>query len=309
MRTCYLHLGMPKTGSSSIQAAFDGYDRDGLTYAKLQHKNHGLDLAVTFSKAPHMLREFRWQEVHSDEVDVRVRRMRNRVEEACAGSNSVIFSGEAVNDKLKPDEFAGLVEKMRSCFDKVVAIAYVRPLASLVSSDIQQRIRLGHARFKLPPPNYRQRLQPVIDSIGRENTILVRFDRADLVGGDIVTDFSHRLGLKEAPKSDVTANESLSAEAIGALYAFNRFTGPLLSLKMRTNMRQKMELALKGIGDTKFGLAPELIEKHLEEHREDVAWIEDVCGFDLKGRITPVPQPIRNQQQLLELAAKFGMQH
>lgn len=28
MRTCYLHLGMPKTGSTSIQESFFGYEDD-----------------------------------------------------------------------------------------------------------------------------------------------------------------------------------------------------------------------------------------------------------------------------------------
>ncbi len=306
MRTCYLHLGMPKTGSSSIQAAFHGFQTPTLAYAALREKNHGLPLAAAFATDPATVREFRWRETPPEEIAETVARMKAQIDAACRTRKSVIFSGEAVIDQLKPAEFARLVATMRQHFDRVVAIAYVRPLAALAASQMQQRIRMGLGKFQLPPPDYRRRFEPVIDSIGRDDCILVRFDRADLHGSDIVTDFAHRLGLDRAPKSDVVTNESLSSEALGALYAFNRFTGPLLRSRDRTRMRREMELALRDVGTTKFGLDPALVREHVAKYAEDIAWIEQVCGFELSGEVKPVPHPIRTGRQLLDLAARFA---
>lgn len=305
MRTCYLHLGMPKTGSSSIQDAFYGFSDSKTIYAPLKEKNHGLPLAAAFSHTPANVREFRWRETPPDEIDAIVARMKNQIEKACSGSKSVIFSAEAVIDQLNASEFAGLVQKMRAHFDRVVAIAYVRPLASLASSQMQQRIRMGLREFKLPAPNYRKRFKPVLNVIPREDCIFVRFDRADLFGGDIVEDFAHRLGLEKAPKSDTVTNESLSAEALGALFAFNRFCGPSLRLKDRTKMRRQLERNLMQSGTTKFGLSQEMVLAHLEKYRADIAWIEDICGFDVTGSAREVAKPIANAKQLLQIAAHF----
>lgn len=303
MRTCYLHLGMPKTGSSSIQEAFYGYSDPTLMYAKLKEKNHGFPLAAAFSDNPQNLREFRWRETPPIKIKARVARMKNQIEEACSGTKSVIFSAEAVIDQLNPSEFSGLVQKMKTHFDRVVAIAYVRPLGSLASSQMQQRIRMGLREFKLPAPNYRKRFEPVLNVVPKEDCIFVRFDREDLIGGDIVEDFAHRMSLESAPKSDTVTNESLSAEALGALYAFNRFCAPALRLRYRTKMRRELERSLLQVGSTKFGLSQDIVSAHVEKHRADIDWIEDVCGFNVTGSARPVPEPIKNAKQLLEIAA------
>ena len=56
MRTCYLHVGMPKTGSTSIQIAFRSYDDGSLAYAKMRAMNHSGSVAMTFASRPDLVK-------------------------------------------------------------------------------------------------------------------------------------------------------------------------------------------------------------------------------------------------------------
>lgn len=307
MQTCYLHLGMPKTGSSAIQQAFFGYEDERLAYAKLKIPNHGLALSAMFSDNPADIPNFKDRESAEEMVSKKVARMRQNLENAMETEKDIIFSGEGIIDRLGPDEMGNLINTLKGRFDRVVAIAYIRPLASLVSSQFQQRAKTGSIKafrgFNLPGSGYRKRFEKVLQHAGAENTVFIRFDREDLIGGDIVADFSHRVGVTTPPATGKVANESLSAEAVGALYAFNKYTAPWLRPKMATLMRRQMTEALRGVGSTKFGLGPALIEAHLEKHKDDVAWMEEVCGFDVKGEVKPVPHPIETEEQLLGMAS------
>ncbi|WP_220475170.1 hypothetical protein [Paracoccus sp. JM45] len=296
---------MPKTGSTSIQEAFFRYDKNGLSYAKLNEKNHGLPLAAIFSKNPKKLREFSWRETPFDEINETIKRMHRQVQRCFVGNKSIIFSGEAIIDQLDNLEFDNLVKTMKDNFDKVVAIIYVRPLASMVSSQVQQRIRMGQNDFKLPLPQYRKRIEPVVKNFNREDIILTRFDKDNLIGGDIVTDFAQRIGIEESPKSNIKTNETLSSEALGALLAFNRFSAPLLRPKERTKIRRQMDTMLKGIGKIKFGISTDLVKEHISSNIDDISWAENICGFDLRGEIKSVPNPISNYEQLVDLAYSF----
>ncbi|MFS4438723.1 hypothetical protein ACMA5I_10960 [Paracoccaceae bacterium GXU_MW_L88] len=294
---------MPKTGSTSIQDAFYGYADKNLRYADLQPRNHGFNLAAAFSRDPSKHPEFRWREVSRAQSEARALKMRSDIEKACKDKRSVIFSGESVIDHLDPTEIADLVSFMDKRFDKVVAILYVRPLAQLVSSQLQQRLKMRMQNFSMPAPHYRRRFEPVINAVGLDNTTLIRFDRASLIDGDVVKDFAHRVGAENVPEGTTDSNESFSAEALGALYAFNHYTGPYLPEKMRTQITRDMRDALQNVGETKFGLSPKLIKQHLENYAEDVAWMEDICGFDVKGEVKSVDKPVRGAGHLLKIAS------
>lgn len=302
MKTCYLHLGMPKTGSSSIQQAFFGYETDRLAYAKLPQRNHGIPVSVAFMRRPTQLLEFRWREATAKEVAERVRIAKGHLEQSFALDKSLILSGEIIIDRLSPDELGALAATLRQHFDRVVAMAYLRPLASLVSSQFQQRIKSGLAEFDLPAPDYRRRFQPVLQHFGAENTMFMRFDRRDLKGGNIVADFASRLGVTAPQERETVANESLTAEGIGALYAYNKFVAPSLRPRSRTRMRQNLTQELRTIGQIRFGLGANLIAGHIDRCREDIDWIERVCGFDMKGDVSEVPDPVEKEEDLLRVA-------
>ncbi|MEM6440937.1 MAG: hypothetical protein AAF763_14725 [Pseudomonadota bacterium] len=306
MRTCYLHLGMPKTGSTSIQTAFSGYEDRDLVYAKLRVSNHGSALTAKFADAPENSRVFRRHAVRGKNVGKSVKSKIAHFDQSMNTSKSVIYSCEWIVDTLSPDEVAKMLAFFKARFDRLVVIAYVRPLASLVNSQFQQQVKMGRRKFVLPRPRYRKFFGPLVEGVDRENLQLVRFDRADLVGGDVVSDFAHRVGAQQTPKVEEEVNESLSAEAVGAMYAFNKYTGPLLRPRKRMKSLSMLRETLRGVGEIKFGLDAELIEAHMQTYAEDVAWIEAQAGFEVKGSIKSVPTPVRSEAQLLGMADQLS---
>ncbi|RJL10291.1 hypothetical protein [Paracoccus siganidrum] len=262
---------------------------------------------MAFSNSPESLPELKWRNkkkrlLQHDPIS----QAKRQVSKALACNSSLILSGEIMIDRLNEAEFAQMVAALRDTFDRVVAIAYVRPLASLAASQFQQRIKTGQRRFVIPAPDYRKRFEKVRNLFGPEDIVWRRFDRKDLKNGDIVSDFAAVLGVDRPGRPVKMKNESLTAEVLAAVYAFNRFTAPLLPPAMQHRMRAELLTKLQGKGDTKFGFSPELIERHLERHEEDIDWMESICGFDVRGNVGKVATPIADQKQLLDLAGKIG---
>lgn len=289
MRTCYLHLGMPKTGSTTIQQSFFGYEGENLAYAKMPQGNHQRPLNLVFSNHPENLPFSRQTELSAERVKKDKQRAKKQLLKAATGRKNTIFSGEMMMDQLRPNEIDEMFAFFKSHFDRVVPIIYVRPLAALTASQFQQRVKSGLGSFKLPQPRYRRRFAPICNNKDRDDIIFVRFDRASLIGGNVITDFAARVGAASVPEQAATSNESLSAEAVGALYGFNKYTSWQLRPRARKTMLKQMYEALQGQGERKFGFAPELIEQHLADQAEDIKWVEDTTGFDVKGTISTVP--------------------
>ncbi|MEM6743684.1 MAG: hypothetical protein AAF676_08100 [Pseudomonadota bacterium] len=306
MRTCYLHLGMPKTGSTSIQTAFAGYRDRGLVYPRFRTPHHGGTLRARFSDSPANMPKHRVDALGTEEVQKRARAETAAFDRAMKTDKNVVLSCEWIVESLSAGEVAEMFAFFKESFDRLVVIAYVRPLASLVDSQFQQRVRMGKRSFSVPPPPYRGFFAPILANVAREDLQLVRFDRADLAGGDVVVDFARRVGAGEVPKLESEVNESLSAEAVGAIFAFNKYGGYLLPPRERARSLLMMRKTLKDVGEIKFGLGQELIEAHLATHADEVAWMEDQAGFDVKGVIKPAPDPIRSEADLLRMAERYA---
>ena len=301
MRTCYLHLGMPKTGSTSIQHSFRHYEDDALIYAETGAPQHGPVIKACFSKEPMKTTGFRKSKITAGKIGDKVEKGFRDIDRAVASGKSVIFSGETIPGQLKPDEMAAMFAYFRERFDRVVVIAYVRPAASLAASQFQQQVKQGKRDFTIPRPRYKAFFQPIIDNIPPEDLQLVRFHRDDLHGGDIVTDFARRVGAARLPETKNGENESLSAEAVGALFAFNRYSGPFFAPAQRRDALKVLRAQVQPLGERKFGFSQDMIAAHLAACEADIAWMAGVAGFDVKGSFQPVEAPIDSEAALLGL--------
>lgn len=304
MRTCYLHLGMPKTGSTSIQDAFDGYKDAGVQYAKMPFRNHETALSVQFSQKPHLLPAFIRREASKTEVAVRRQLLARRLKAAAKADRSVVFSAEGIVDSLSHEEIAEMIGFFAARFERVVPIIYIRPLASLLPSQFQQRVKFGLREFRFPSPDYRRRFEQFVLDDRIDDIIFARFDRDSLVGGDVVTDFAQRIGATSVPQGTTTANESLTAEGVGALYGFNKYVGWDLGPRQRTRLAKELFKSLRSRGERKFGFSEALVDRHLEKHAADIDWIENVAGFKVGDRMPTVADPITSEAHLLQVAEK-----
>lgn len=146
-----------------------------------------------------------------------------------------VLSSEAMMAVQRPSE---LVAALRRIFGRVHVLAYIRDPVDQYRSGIDQAIRGGTRMAQLPLPDGFWYPAPAVleryrKLLGPDGLILRNFDRANLAGGDLVTDFAACIGrvagqAPDLPERPGRSNESLSAAATLWLLSVNetfaRFT-------------------------------------------------------------------------------------
>jgi hypothetical protein len=225
-----------------------------------------------------------------------------------SGNNDIILSAEAVLLQLEKSELSSMMAYIRARFDRVRFHVYLRPLASLVSSQFQQRVQFGLGEFVLPPPRYRK-LMTRLFQVAQDDPVTTRlYDRASLVNGDIVDDFRSSIGFNAVGCQPRRTNDSLSAETISVLYAFNKYCGSNLLTHERFKLRADMISRLSKRGGHRFGFSLDLIKRHIEAHADEVIWIKEKTGLDLAAIDREVDHPIACEQDLFDRAAEWSTQ-
>jgi hypothetical protein len=285
MNKCIIHIGMHKTGSTSIQHSLDSYSDDQFLYATLTNTpNHSLAMYSLFAADPGHHRLHRVAQRSGKKLAAYLARAEadlQRSIEATKG-RTLVISGEGIVG-LEPPEVVKLAERFRSQFDQVTIVGYVRPPAGFLSSALQQRIRGGAAKFDLARMyrNYRATFAKFDDAFGAGNVLLWKFDPASFPGKDVVRDFCARLDLPLPERRIVRLNDSLSRQVVGALYTHNKFAGDLMRDRTRPAALHRLGHALGELGADKFRLSPKIVQPILEENQDDIRWMEERLGTSL----------------------------
>jgi len=234
----FLHIGMQKTGSTSIQDACR-VNRAPLAAAGLLYprtpgdKNHikltlfawdggktnRLPLAAGVGD-PEKYRRFKSEFV--DNLGAEIGR------EKCS---SVILSNEHLSSRLKdPVQLERLAVALRSIARKITVVVYLRPQHELAISSYSTKVKGGSVRpMRFPRHdqafyfNYEWMLSLWADAFGERNLVVRIFDRSELIGDDIVKDFFDTIG-HAIPTGFVFSdarNPSLDTKTLEFLRAFN----------------------------------------------------------------------------------------
>jgi hypothetical protein len=280
MRRCIIHLGMHKTGTTSIQRAMRGYD-DGVTaYAPLDDHNHSLELMAMFLSQP------KPRETAAARAGIDPGTLPSRIarfDAAMAASDRhMILSGEGLSLFPDRDSVSALTTLLRRHFGRITALAYVRAPKSFMQSSFQQQLRVEAPGFDPfhQRPRYRQRFRHWIRDLGRENVELVEYLPARLQGDELIEDFAARTGLPLPFRgtAPARANESLSATATAALFAHRRAQGRPGSNGFPPAVNTQLVQHLLLLGGDRFAYADEAAAPALRDIAEDVAWIEARLG-------------------------------
>ena len=287
---CLLHIGLAKTGTSTLQESFaagrEVLLEHGILYPPFPVANHSL-LRVGLVE-PHL-----W----GRNLKVRARaegpdRIRAEAQEAWEGVEATvrrlrpsltIISGEGLA-VLPEHALIVLSNRLRALFDQVKVVAYVREPASSYASWMQQKV-LVSAEIT-PPSDFILPAQRSLEGYkGVFEDVEVRaYDRRRLVGGCIVLDFLAHIPQASAAELKVlNANTSISGPAMCVLQAYYR--GSDLNA---ADVRRSGKLLLRGLRLTddhrppatlRPGIAPMLIASHAGQF----AWLRDTFGveFDL----------------------------
>jgi len=210
-RQVVLHIGMPKTGSSSIQKAMASHPEllaeRGVVYPEWARRgtaHHPLHWALARTN----LSGARNAGLDPDSVH------RGLVDALETPSDRVVFSSEAIWTGPAP-VLDAVAEVAAACGREVVVLVYLRRQAEQAESWYRQAVKLmGHDK---PFDQYIEgrgrdnaRALEAIQEHARVEPMVRIFERPRLVGGDAVTDFMSVLELPEVDPP--SANPSLDPE-------------------------------------------------------------------------------------------------
>lgn len=294
-RNLILHIGDPKTGSSSIQRALQlglvqGQDANVSVFTTNIHSANAINVARGFFNP------------HSRKMRASMREITSWLRHTDADYpiiSSEFFSSadpallhdafsKVQTSVRKPGLIAQILSRLfpqnpRYLAQDVKVIAYVRPHPGRALSAFSERVRFGYtlhdfsdwlpAALKTDLLIYSPRFQAWRDSFGDQFT-LRPFLREELAGGDVVVDFFKNVFGKRkfAIAESVNTNESLGLKSLAGLLACNREMVRLgMPLKTRIPLARVISGQLSQSGDK-----PQL-------DRRSVAQIDHACRDDAKA--------------------------
>ncbi|WP_179042377.1 hypothetical protein [Sphingobium lactosutens] len=211
-----LHVGDGKCGSSSIQTALFHARADlraqGIIYES-HHSSSGNFCLSTLVGGTTRGDDAGQRRIATDTVAA--------IRAGLATADHVILSSESFL-RQSPANIMAILHMITPDISGIDVIAYVRHPVAMYLSLAQQAIKAS-TRFT-SPASYRRPLDEALvrwESCSGVESLTVRlFDRAAMVGGDVVPDFQailERLTERTIPLAPVRENQSLSAEQMVAL--------------------------------------------------------------------------------------------
>lgn len=303
MKTCWIHIGMPKTGTTSVQVYLMGKkSQPGWRYVSFGGApDMNREMHAMFGTAAHKWYWFAKRGESPERIAELGRQYKARLAEAIldAREENILISSEALSLIEKPGIIA-LREFLLPLCDRIRIVGYVRPPIGFMVSFFQQRVKSGYNTFDVTGtlPQYRFRFEKFDEIFGKDNVLLRKFDPASFPGGCFVADFCRFIGMP-GPGEVKRVNESLTREGCGMLFAYYKFgpgygVGP--HVIHENNSLISPMFAMRG---NRFGISRELAARGLVE--EDIAWIERRLGSSIQDSAADHGGIVSSESELLRI--------
>lgn len=306
------HIGMAKTGSSSLQRAFFGSQNylasKGVLYphnpARPKFYNHKLLAAqiAPLEKLPRHMARFGDQERVLRDCAGFIEHLRGEI--ARCRPALLLLSSETMFARIRrPAELRRALRALGVA--PPVFAAYLRRPSERYVSGLQQVLRSSHELVQPRAPSYRGPITTYEALFGAGCLRLHVFHRSLLKNGDVVADFiAHHLaehGVEMAHLAQVgERNVSVSAESMTVLQAFRAaFRADEQGAdKVVDALRRTLREADQATSSPRPRLRPEIAER-VDYASDDPLWLRDAHGlvfpdFDYRpleqGRRAPPPE-------------------
>lgn len=280
-RQCVLHFGMHKTGSTSIQKSLFHLTAEvPWVYINGGKPNASVALHTMFAERPETNHRNVRKGLSVGEVLQRKQDYFRRMETQIAATDKDLLLSSEGMTVLSEMELERLLDWVRPFVDEIVAVGYVRAPKAYMESAFQQIVKGGRSDFNLKAvyPNYRKKFEKFEKLLGRDKVEYWLFDPKAFPDGCVVRDFAARLGVTLEDGDVQRVNESISMEALALLYAYRKYGEGygVGEAAIRENTLLIRKLAeIKG---HKLRFSPDLVRPILDEHRADIAWMEERLG-------------------------------
>lgn len=307
MKTCVLHFGMAKTGSTSIQATLSQLPpRPDVVYLQSGEANAGRALSAAFMDDAGRFRPNRKLGLDERALARRRRRALASFEQALDGPVTLAVLSSEMLANFDRDSLVALRDWLAPRVDRIRLLGYVREPAAFMESMSQQALKNGNDRIDLQRryPAYRQRFEPFESVFGRDAVTYRRFDPAGFPGGCVVRDFCATIGLDLPESAIVRVNEGLSRRAVGLLLAYRQAYPEFGSGREALRRNRALVALLTQLPGDKLRLDPALLRPVIEAQADDLAWINERLDRPLQVRYAEAGTPVlRDWAELAVLEA------
>lgn len=309
-----VHVGMHKTGSSSIQDYLHAHPQEDVVYARWETSNHCGLFILLFQdedklKGYHGFRD-RPSRLLDGMLDYKAK-WRASFEEDMrrAKGKTLIISAEDISSPQFRSAAERLHATIREWTDDITVIGYARKPLSFAVSAFQQMLKGGHIKgldVGLLWPHYQGRFGSLEEVFGRDRCIWRLYDRAALEGGDVVKDFCKIVGIDVREGITAEANHSVSAEATALLFMHrSRGTVPATGFPGAMPINIRFVDKLFAVGSSRFTFSDRLWQPVLQKHLGDMQWMEERLGVSLADAPPSANAiPVSGPEDLIRLAVQ-----
>ncbi|MEJ1160411.1 hypothetical protein [Prosthecomicrobium sp. N25] len=282
----YLHIGMHKTGSTSIQDALEE-NRGLLRESGILFPDLGDNQSRVLNRAFGTSEDAAQDTSRVNDIAERlVQQLKENPVDRLVISSEALFHYRA----RRRDALKSVLDRIT---DDVRVIVYVREPIAWATSQAQQHLR--HGRITLDElasqtatddgrrgrsvfPRYRAGIEAWMNAYGPGAMDIRPFGSEHFVGGTLMSDFCAALGAPELARKlpDEQRNPSVSYEAILLL-------DRLMARAGRRSLDDQPELtsALARLPGSKFSLPLELQRRIVKDTAEDVRWLREITNAPL----------------------------
>lgn len=310
---CILHIGMPKTGSSTIQDnLFKSVKDERASYTDLGVANQSGALYGLFKKNPEEYHFFKNKPLKENHIEDFRKKTKKQLRKSFLDFSTTIniLSGEDLyhSNYFEIKQMKNYLEKF---FDKILVVAYVRPVYSFCNSAFQQLVKnheLNSFDFNKIYHKYKN-LKEYDKIYGKENVKILPFVPKRFIKNDLLFDFCSHIGIEKQFSTIKITNESLSKEAIAVLFTFNFHKNAKTDFGSKNIVIQhKVTDILKNFGNEKFQFSGKLIHTIAEkQYKDDYNWLLNRIPASYKEDFLfdPTIEGINSESELMEYATNF----
>ena len=216
--TIFIHFGPPKTGTSSVQAAFFGFSNEKLVYLNLPKANQGPTIVAAFSHYPEKYHTWKRLGISAEKLERNKFEALAQLNKAMSGvdGRDVLISGEDIFslDLEGLRDFKGFL----STFQKDIRlIGFMRKPQFLYKSMVAQSIT-GMHKVKFSPARYKVSLENLLTVFGSKNIVLKHFEeKIDKENWSVVDEVAAHLSV-DIDHDQKRVNQSASCLALKVFY-------------------------------------------------------------------------------------------
>ncbi|MCP4380199.1 MAG: hypothetical protein GY798_02030 [Hyphomicrobiales bacterium] len=320
----YVHIGLTKTGSTTIQDLFLNnrplLRSRGIVYYNDKSRNFSTnDFPAALDEKFYLERYMRLRGLYKDEIlkkkhqnevfkHIRKTIRRNK-------SAKIVISSEVLS-AIKPQSVKKLKKFLvKCCKDEefsIRIICYVREPVSWFTSSFQEEIKARGRTIDNPidvKVPFRFYLRKYINAFGIENVDVREFNPNQFAEGSLIADFFEAIGESSVNIHDFdyqTQNESLSLQAARIISEFNAVHPLYVGEDLNRARALGLHKVFGAIAGDKFAIPRSMQREVAAANKHEVAWLRSVTGrsvFNKKYNSSPRKIAVEyNSQSLLALA-------